>query len=498
MTKSQILKIVLSAGFNITPKALKLIEKLTEPEKTIAKIIEQEMLLREDYVITEEHLKKYIIEDNEKQTESQVELAGPRSVKFLAQEYDSEIKIIKDPTDKLESTGTYDDFRKYFLDRFERLSKIYKERPDTRNTRTIEDLKNEKISTDSKLIGMVYEKRETKAKNIMLTLDDPTGSITAIIPKGDKNLEEKAKLIVEDSVLCFEGRITREGIFIVKEIILPDIPVVREIKRAPVNLSAVFVSDTHIGSKEFLSKVFEQFIKWLNGKTGTKREQDIARTIKYVVFGGDNVDGIGVYPNQEKDLEITSIYEQFRVFSKYIDEIPDHISIIVIPGNHDGIRRALPQPAIPKDFAEPIYESSKDVYMLGNPTYYKLHGVDVLTYHGDSFDDFTKKILGATYEAPAEMMIEMLKLRHMAPIYGERTGIAPEAKDWLAIDNIPEIFHTGHAHHNDLKRYRNVLCINSGTFQSQTEYMKSQGVIPTPGIVTVVNLKTLKPTIIKF
>ncbi len=498
MTKSQILRIVLSAGFNITPEAISIAEKLPNSDKIIAKIIEQEMLQRDDYVITAKDLRKYIIDQDEKDSKSDSNLAGPRTYKSIAQEYNADIKIIKDPTDKLESTGTYEDFRRYFIDRYEKLSKIYKERPDTRNTRTIEEIKSEKISTDSKIIAMVYEKRETKSKNIFLTLDDPTGSIVAIIPKNDKEMENKIDNIVEDSVLCFEGRITRDGIFIIKDIIFPDIPVVREIRRSPVDISAVFISDTHIGSKEFLAKVFEQFIKWLNGKTGKPREQEIAQSVKYVIFGGDNVDGIGVYPNQEKDLQITDIYEQFRIFSQYIEQIPDHISIIVIPGNHDGIRRALPQPAIPKDFAEPLYESSKDIHMLGNPTQYRLHGVEVLTYHGDSFDDFTKKILGASYEEPASMMIEMLKIRHMAPIYGERTGIAPEARDWLAIESIPEIFHTGHAHHNDLKRYRNVLCINSGTFQSQTEYMKSQGVIPTPGIVTVVNLKTLKPTIIKF
>ena len=90
-------------------------------------------------------------------------------------------------------------------------------------------------------------------------------------------------------------------------------------------------------------------------------------------------------------------------------------------------------------------------------------------------------------------MKEFLKCRHLAPIYGEKTQLAPTAKDWLIIDKIPDIFHTGHIHINGLDYYRNVTLINSGCFQAQTDFMKSFGIQPTPGIVPIIELDTLKP-----
>ena len=88
-------------------------------------------------------------------------------------------------------------------------------------------------------------------------------------------------------------------------------------------------------------------------------------------------------------------------------------------------------------------------------------------------------------------MEELLKCRHLAPIYGKKTQIAPTNTDWLVIDKIPDIFHTGHIHINDTGKYRNVTLINSGCFQSQTEFMSSFGIQPTPGIVPIIELDTL-------
>jgi len=43
-------------------------------------------------------------------------------------------------------------------------------------------------------------------------------------------------------------------------------------------------------------------------------------------------------------------------------------------------------------------------------------------------------------------MNEMLKLRHLSPIYGGRVSIAPEKKDHFVIDEIPDILHCGHSY----------------------------------------------------
>ncbi len=92
----------------------------------------------------------------------------------------------------------------------------------------------------------------------------------------------------------------------------------------------------------------------------------------------------------------------------------------------------------------------------------------------------------------------LLQSRHLAPIYGQRTPIAPEKRDFMVIERVPDIFHTGHIHVLGHGTYRGILMVNSGAWQDQTQYQKKMGLEPTPGIVPIVNLQTLKATPISF
>ncbi|MDR1721517.1 MAG: DNA polymerase II small subunit, partial [Methanobrevibacter sp.] len=75
----------------------------------------------------------------------------------------------------------------------------------------------------------------------------------------------------------------------------------------------------------------------------------------------------------------------------------------------------------------------------------------------------------------------------LAPIYGEKTPLASELEDHLVIDEVPDIFHTGHIHINKYKNYNGVHMINSGSFQTQTEFQKIHNLVPTPGIVSILH-----------
>ena len=119
----------------------------------------------------------------------------------------------------------------------------------------------------------------------------------------------------------------------------------------------MLLSDLHVGSKKFLSKELTRVFDWLNLRIGAPNQREIAERTKYLVICGDVVDGIGVYPRQEHELAITDLYEQYKEAAKYIGMIPDHIETVILPGNHDPVRQALPQPQIPRDFGEPIYEA---------------------------------------------------------------------------------------------------------------------------------------------
>jgi DNA polymerase II small subunit len=183
--------------------------------------------------------------------------------------------------------------------------------------------------------------------------------------------------------------------------------------------------------------------------------------------------------------------------AKLIEQIPDHIELIIIPGNHDAARKALPQPAIPRNYAEPLYEARR-MYSLGNPCTVSLHEVELLLYHGRSLDDVAAVAPNVSFQTPDKAMKLLLQSRHLAPIYGERTPIAPENRDFTVIERVPDIFHAGHVHVLKCDIYRGILIVNSGAWQGQTEYQKKMGLVPTPGIVPIVNLQTLQVATINF
>jgi DNA polymerase II small subunit len=92
----------------------------------------------------------------------------------------------------------------------------------------------------------------------------------------------------------------------------------------------------------------------------------------------------------------------------------------------------------------------------------------------------------------------LLKARHLAPMYGGRTPIAPESEDMMVISEVPDIFHSGHVHVTDIQNYKGTLVVNSGAWQSQTKFQQTMGIMPTPGIAIMVNLATLQPTMQDF
>ena len=175
---------------------------------------------------------------------------------------------------------------------------------------------------------------------------------------------------------------------------------------------------------------------------------------------------------------------------RLLSKIPPHIDILIIPGNHDAVRIAEPQPTFPSDLSKLIKEHVPHVRLLGNPTIVELDGVNILAYHGRSMDDLLNTIPGLTYENPLEAMKIMLQKRHLAPIYGGRTTIAPENEDHLVIKDIPDIFATGHVHSTGAAKHKGILLVNASTWQSQTEFQRMRNFNPDPAKAVLVNLKT--------
>jgi DNA polymerase II small subunit len=435
-----------------------------------------------------------------KNRQQRTSFEGSRSsltFKPTAKDFTSSFKILRDPTDKLYTSGDYEDFYNLTVDKFNRLRTLIRKRPDVLSANNINNILRLTNSVEVSAIGLVNEIRKTKNGNFFLTLEDLTNHVNVLIRKDSENQENVkiAERTINDQIVYIEGTYKpgekgKSGIIYGNYISKIDIPKDFEPNTSPDPLSVVLISDTHIGSKEFEEKLWERFIKFINGKIGNKNQRERAGKIKYIIINGDLVDGIGVYPTQKRDLLITDIHDQFKKAAEILSEVPDYIKIFYSSGNHEPVRNALPRPAVPKKYSTDLIDIG--VLCIGNPSLIQTHNVNTLVYHGDSLLDLNMMIPGLDNSKPVDTMIELLKCRHLAPIYGKKTQIAPTNKDWLIIDKIPDIFHTGHIHINGMDYYNHISLVNSGCFQSRTDFMNSLGIHPTPGILSIIELDSLK------
>ncbi|HZD13452.1 MAG TPA: DNA-directed DNA polymerase II small subunit, partial [Candidatus Binatus sp.] len=417
---------------------------------------------------------------------------GKRS---FAMEVDSQLEVVTDPSGKLGTTGAFEDFLHYFRNRFEKMSRLLRQRMDTRSGGTIGDALSASANTKVRFICMIMDKRERPGK-IFLTVDDTGDEATILATEHNQVVYQIAKRLLRDQVVFIEAKKTATQLFMAENIILPEVPD-RRPTHSKDEVYAVLISDTHIGSKQFLREPFNRVLGWLNGDIGNKEQREVAGRVKYVLFGGDLVDGIGVYPRQEMDLQIVNIHDQYRESAKYVAQIPEHMSVVLIPGNHDAVRQALPQPMIPKEYAGPVYDS-RHVVSLGDPSEIRVHGVHFLLYHGTSLMDLVSSVPGLEYQNPVGAMEYQLRMRHLAPEFGKLTPIGPEQEDYLVVDRVPDVFTSGHIHVSGYGVHRGVTMVNSGAWQGQTEYQKRMGVEPKPGLLPVINLKTLEVRMMNF
>ena len=434
-------------------------------------------------------------EDHEEQPEKQL-TEGKSSFRPYAKDVETKINVIEDPTGKLSSNGTIKDNLQYFQDRFKRLERLLRQRIDVKAATPISEAVKSPPKTKLKIICIITEKRESK-QQIILTIEDLHSSATVLVSRNaPEELQKKARLLLPDQVVCIAVAKTRSRLFLAEDIIFPEVGQ-KPPHRATEAIYAVLTSDMHVGSNKFQREAFNRFILWLNGKYGNSKMKEIAGRVKYVLLAGDIVDGVGIYPNQEKELLVKDIHKQYHLASRLIEQIPDYIEVIVSPGNHDASRKALPQPAIAKDYLKTLQET-RSVYSLGDPCTVSLHNVEVLMYHGRSLDDVIATVPGMDHAHPEKSMKLLLQSRHLAPLYGGKTLLSPENRDFLVIERPPDIFHAGHTHVLGYCKYRGVLIVNSGGWQEQTDYMEKLGLIPTPGKVPVVNLQTLETTVLSF
>ncbi|WP_407067183.1 DNA-directed DNA polymerase II small subunit [Haloarcula regularis] len=380
------------------------------------------------------------------------------------------VEVANDMTGDSTGTGEYSDFVAVFRDRYEKLASKLRGRVNHRPTDAIEAMGG---GSEAALIGMVSDIRSTASGHWLVELEDTTGTFPCLVMK-DRPIADLVQHLLFDEVIAVEGTLADDGgILFVDSLYFPDVPRTHEPSTADRPVQAALISDIHVGSQEFMADAWHRFTDWLHTPE--------AERVEYLLIAGDMVEGVGIYPDQDEELDIIDIYEQYERFSEYLKEVPGDMEIRMIPGNHDAVRLAEPQPGFDEELRDIM--TAHDATIHSNPSVVTVEGVSVLMYHGVSLDEVIAELPDeeASYEDPHEAMYHLLKKRHVAPQYGGHTRLAPEKKDYLVIEDVPDVFHTGHVHKLGWGEYHNVLALNSGCWQAQTDFQKSVNIDPDAG-----------------
>lgn len=419
-------------------------------------------------------------------------------------QYDARISIVtlnEPPAQKRE----VDHFVGHFKARYEALKTVLMQRNDLQNTISIRRIFDKQASERVSLIGLVLDKRTSKNGNVILTLEDPTGAIDVVVMK-DKPCFQQMNDIMLDEVVGCVGTLGERIVFL-RDLYFPDVPVTKELKKAPDEGYVAFISDIHVGSRLFLKDEFLRFISWLNGEYGTDEQKEIARKVKYLFIVGDIVDGIGVYPEQDKELDIKDIKGQYDKCAGYFSMIRKDIKLIICGGNHDAIRLSEPQPMLDRKIAKAIFDLPNTT-IVSNPAYINIHssksfpGIDVLMYHGYSYDGLVANVdsirNNGGYDRADLIMKFLLQKRHLSPTHGLAMYVPDVKRDPLVIDRVPDLFISGHIHKSCVGSYNNITTISSSCWQAKTVFQERVGHKPEPARVPVVNLRTRAVKVLYF
>jgi DNA polymerase II small subunit len=389
------------------------------------------------------------------------------------------------------------DFVGYFRSRLLAIKSILQERVDLTNLTSINKISNQRQNSIS-IIGIVSEKAVTKNKNLILKMEDMTGTISVLVNISKEELYKTAQKVLLDEVIAIKASGSSEFLF-ANDIIFPDAfaPKREESKEE----YAAFISDIHCGSSMFLEEEFSRFISWLNLERGTEEQKELAKRVKYLFISGDTVDGVGIYPGQEDMLAIKDVKAQYVKLGEYLNKIRKDITIFHIPGQHDAVRVAEPQPPVGENYAAPLHKI-ENLILLSNPSMVEVCGRKVLMYHGASFhniiDDIEELRLANAHNNPSKVIKEILLRRHLAPTHASTVYIPNSEIDPLVIRQVPDIIATGELHKIDVSNYNNIRIIASSCWQSQTPFEEKVGNVPEPCKVPILNLKNNSVKIMDF
>jgi DNA polymerase II small subunit len=529
LKKEEIIRLYLDYNFNISLDALNYLSQKNIPKEVIKRTIEK--IPQDTTVVTLTILEKFLepisqlYEQKIEEKDENIEINTYKKENYAdttKKEYISnEIDIEKKKTVDLPISSEYTPpninirldipekpvvkpdtlaFRRLFENRFHQLSTILLNNLPSDEKILKRSLSAEESTHDRSgiIIGMVQDTKVLHTGKFVIQLEDPDiNSSTNCVMVQDSETFPEFRQIVRDSVIGVSGILPknfREGVisaFWGKEVIRPGFSPIKSCYTTNSH-RILFIADIHFGSKYFSQRIFSKLINILTLKDLRPEYEKIVSEIDIVIIAGDLVDGIGRFSDQKNHVSLNTIQEQYKALATLLTKIPSHIQIIIIPGEHDATQVALPQPAIDRNIAKDLV-ALPNIRSHGNPLRLTIDEISLLIFHGQGNETlFQKKIRSKSFN-PILGLQQLLEYRHLCPEYGLSTPIAPFDIDYLVIDEVPDIFITGHFHKAQFQEYKGVKIITCGTFQkyqsidkSKSENGLSLGIFPT------VNTKTGK------
>ena len=242
-----------------------------------------------------------------------------------ARDVDSEIEIHFDITGRSTTEGKMFDMQSFFSDRLRQIRQMMivgrslPRRPISNSEAWRNRQRYSSTDYEVTLVGLVSETRWARSGNFNFVIEDETMQIRCSLkpPSGASNLHPALDGLMNDDVVGVSGHFLigeRNPLFLANDIHMP--PLGRHSKATASEdeaVSAAFLSDVHVGSKTFLAPQWEKMIEWF-------RTDPLARTVKYFVLSGDGVDGVGIYPGQQRHLAITDLFNQYGELARLLED----------------------------------------------------------------------------------------------------------------------------------------------------------------------------------
>ena len=313
----------INKGYLIHPDAFALLRSINSDVSNIIKnIIEKKTKLKESHSILIDDIKTIISRDRvdnpvSKSTSIDDNDRYDKALIYGDKNSQTTYEVLFDPTSKINSTEDENGFLKLFRSRYEKSLKILAMRPDSKRIKKIEKIKQEynkkrSMNTSNRrndeeslnnssnaetilLAGLLMSRRQQK-NMVEVTIDDMSGALSAVATTDD--LRNQISMLVLDQMVMLEIESKKRGRqdFLIRSVISPEIP--EHIPNKSRSESYVLLtSDLHIGSKYFMEAEFLRFIEWLSS------DDDIGSKVKFLCIAGDIIDGVGIYPNQDKELK---------------------------------------------------------------------------------------------------------------------------------------------------------------------------------------------------